>query len=70
MESPDIRKSPVVLCIDFETYVCAVSAMETISRSCPDLEQRLMTAVADMKRAQAAYTTASGGVPALLRPQV
>lgn len=63
--------APVVLCLDFDSYVCAVAAMETLAGQIPESAARIDTAVADFKRAYATcHAIDSLGTPALLRRQI
>lgn len=68
-----MSRAPVVLCIEWETYVSAVAALETLVGQFPNLPSapKLNAAVADMHRAHANYLAIETEIhlPALLRRQ-
>jgi hypothetical protein len=63
--------TPVVLCLDFDSYICALGAMETIALNCPTLTDRMYVAAADFRRAHASYAMIDSQLqmPAFLRRQ-
>jgi hypothetical protein len=62
---------PVVICINFESYVCAVAAMETLAGQLPEVATHIEMCLADFKRAHATYAVFDANIttPALLRRQ-
>ena len=66
--------APVVLCIDFDSYISAIAAMEHIAEGLEACAQRtkLETAVQDFRRAHAYSVAVESHIttPALLRRQV
>lgn len=63
--------SPIVICIDFESYIAAVASMETLAINLPDMTDQLSVAIADFKRAHASYAMIDSQLhmPAFLRRQ-
>jgi hypothetical protein len=51
----DVGKQPIVLCVTFESYVSAIACMDTLSKSCPDIKERIEAAAADFKASYDAY---------------
>lgn len=68
---PKLRTHPTVLCVAFDSYVCAVAAIECLAKQLPEAAERLNAAAADFRRAQATATDldAKFVTPALLRRQ-
>lgn len=63
--------SPVVICVDFESYAAAMAAMKGIATTLPDLSPRMTAAIKDFERAHANCVRRDSGMPlpALLRRQ-
>jgi hypothetical protein len=65
-------KAPVVICIDFDSYITAIAALETLAGQLPSEAERIRSAASDFKRAHATYALLESQVitPALLRRQI
>ena len=68
---PPLPKPPVVLCVDYDSYVCAIASMETLAEHLPDAAAHIKGAVEDFKRAHATFMRIDShtNLPALLRRQ-
>jgi hypothetical protein len=64
---------PIVLCVEFESYICAVAAMDHLAASLAPSEvaTKQAAALADFKRAHAMYLAVDACIttPALLKRQ-
>lgn len=68
-----MTRSPIVLCIEFDTYVCALAAVQTLAErpAHKATATRLLDAAGDLQRAHAMYALHDSAVltPALLKRQ-
>lgn len=69
-----MSRAPVVLCVDWQTYVSATAAIEVLLKQFPKLDgaPKLADALNDLRRAHATYLAMDAQIhtPALLRRQV